>query len=114
MMLISPKIAANSANSSAMPRGALAAPPSGPDAQAFDNSPWPERTAKTGNEGYPPYNIELIGEDRYRITMAVAGFVQEDLDIQVEKQTLAVTGRRTAEWDKRPSSGPRSEIRNRQ
>lgn len=50
-----------------------------------------------GQPSYPPYNIELIGEDRYRITMAVAGFVQEDLDIQVERQTLAVTGRRTAD-----------------
>jgi len=43
---------------------------------------------------YPPYNIELVEEDRYRITMAVAGFVQDDLDIEVEKQTLTVTGNR--------------------
>ncbi|MBT7999864.1 MAG: heat-shock protein Hsp20, partial [Planktomarina temperata] len=33
-----------------------------------------ERTAKTGNEGYPPYNIEQTSENSYRITLAVAGF----------------------------------------
>ena len=41
---------------------------------------------------YPPYNIELIEEDNYRITMAVAGFLQDELDIQVEKQILTVSG----------------------
>lgn len=44
--------------------------------------------------GYPPYNIELVDEDSYRITMAVAGFVQNELDISVEKRTLTVTGRK--------------------
>lgn len=42
--------------------------------------------------GYPPYNIELLDQDEYRITMAVAGFVQDELDIQTEKQTLTVKG----------------------
>lgn len=41
---------------------------------------------------YPPYNIELVDDDSYRISMAVAGFIQEELDIQVEKQVLTVTG----------------------
>lgn len=41
---------------------------------------------------YPPYNIELIAEDRYRITMAVAGFSEENLDIESKKNTLIVTG----------------------
>ena len=50
---------------------------------------------------YPPYNIELVEEDRYRITMAVAGFVQDDLDIEVEKQTLTVTGNRQSDDDSR-------------
>ncbi len=50
---------------------------------------------------YPPYNIELVEEDRYRITMAVAGFVQDDLDIEVEKQTLTVTGNRQNDDDSR-------------
>ena len=46
---------------------------------------------------YPPYNIELVEDDCYRISMAVAGFVQEELDIQVEKQILTVTGLKPAE-----------------
>ncbi len=44
--------------------------------------------------GYPPYNIELLEKDSYRITMAVAGFTQEELDIQAEQQTLTVKGKR--------------------
>lgn len=43
---------------------------------------------------YPPYNIELLEKDKYRITMAVAGFVEDELDIQSEKQTLTVRGRK--------------------
>jgi len=42
---------------------------------------------------YPPYNIEVRGEDAYRITMAVAGFRDADLDISVENTSLTVTGR---------------------
>ena len=42
---------------------------------------------------YPPYNIEVRGEDAYRITMAVAGFGNDDLDITVENTSLTVTGR---------------------
>lgn len=44
------------------------------------------------SSGYPPYNIERLEKDQYRITMAVAGFVQDELDIQTEKQTLTVKG----------------------
>ena len=51
--------------------------------------------AKT-ETGYPPYNIEKIGEDRYRVTLAVAGFGREELDIIVEDNQLTVTGQ-TAE-----------------
>ena len=43
-----------------------------------------ERTAKTGNEGYPPYNIEQSSDTAYRITLAVAGFSDEDLSISLE------------------------------
>ncbi len=46
---------------------------------------------------YPPYNIELLDKDQYRITMAVAGFVQEDLDVQSEQQTLRVRGKKSDE-----------------
>ncbi len=43
---------------------------------------------------YPPYNIEKTGEDAYRITMAVAGFGEEDLDITVKEQSLIVSGKK--------------------
>ena len=43
--------------------------------------------------GYPPYNIEKTADDSYRITMAVAGFAPEDLDITLREGTLVVTGR---------------------
>jgi len=49
--------------------------------------------------GYPPYNIEKTGEDAYRISLAVAGFGEGDLNIEVNNQTLTVTAkkRETAE-----------------
>ncbi len=52
-----------------------------------------ERTAKTGNEGYPPFNIEQTSEDAYRITLAVAGFSEGDLSITVEDRQLVIRGR---------------------
>ncbi|MEJ6389577.1 Hsp20 family protein [Gymnodinialimonas ulvae] len=52
-----------------------------------------ERTAKSGNEGYPPYNIEQRGENAYRITLAVAGFAEEDLAITVEDRQLVIRGK---------------------
>jgi molecular chaperone IbpA len=42
---------------------------------------------------YPPYNIEKHGEDAYRITMAVAGFSQDELDVTVKENSLIVTGK---------------------
>ena len=44
--------------------------------------------------GYPPYNIELTGEDRYRISLAVAGFSADELDIEVKENVLTVTGKK--------------------
>jgi len=52
-----------------------------------------ERTAKTGNEGYPPYNIEQSSDTAYRITLAVAGFSDEDLSITLEDSQLVIRGR---------------------
>jgi HSP20 family molecular chaperone IbpA len=52
-----------------------------------------ERTAKSGAEGYPPYNIEAVSENAYRITLAVAGFREEDLAITVEDRQLVIRGR---------------------
>ena len=44
--------------------------------------------------GYPPYNIEKTGETAYRITLAVAGFGEDELSIEVKDQTLTVTARK--------------------
>ena len=52
-----------------------------------------ERTAKTGAEGYPPFNIEAKAESAYRITLAVAGFREEDMAITVEDRQLVIRGR---------------------
>jgi molecular chaperone IbpA len=46
---------------------------------------------------YPPYNIERTGENAYRITLAVAGFTQDELKIEVKEQTLSVAGEKAAE-----------------
>ncbi len=52
-----------------------------------------ERTAKTASEGYPPFNIEATSEHTYRITLAVAGFGEQDMAITVEDRQLVVRGR---------------------
>lgn len=52
-----------------------------------------ERTAKAGNEGYPPFNIEQTSDYSYRITLAVAGFAEQDLSITVEDRQLVIRGR---------------------
>ncbi|MGI3184465.1 Hsp20 family protein [Nioella aestuarii] len=52
-----------------------------------------ERTAKSGNDGYPPYNIEAKGENAFRITLAVAGFAENDLSITLEDRQLVIRGR---------------------
>ncbi len=51
-------------------------------------------------QSYPPYNIERLGENEYRITMAVAGFAEADLSIEVKESALTVAGKR-AEDDKK-------------
>ena len=51
-----------------------------------------ERTAKSGNDGYPPFNIEQTSDHSFRITLAVAGFAEEDLTITVEDSQLNVRG----------------------
>ena len=49
--------------------------------------------------GYPPYNIEVLEEDRYAITLAVAGFTQDDIDIDVEKGVLSVRGKKAEDTE---------------
>ena len=46
------------------------------------------------NAGYPPYNVEKSGDDKYQITLALAGFVREDLKIDVQEGTLTVSGKK--------------------
>ena len=58
-----------------------------------------ERVSKAAADGYPPYNIEQIGEDGLRITLAVAGFAESDLGIQLEDNQLVIRGKQ-AEDDK--------------
>ena len=52
-----------------------------------------DRVAKTSGEGYPPYNIEQIGDNGLRITLAVAGFSVDDLNVLVEDNQRVVRGR---------------------
>jgi molecular chaperone IbpA len=58
------------------------------------------RAEKT-TSGYPPYDIEVHGENNYAITLAVAGFEQSDLDIQVEKCVLRVRGKKAEDDQQR-------------
>lgn len=56
-----------------------------------------DSVAKASSDGYPPYNIEQIGESGLRITVAVAGFRRADLDIQVEDNQLLIRGKQPEE-----------------
>lgn len=60
-----------------------------------------ETARRTDPNGYPPYNIELTGEDHYRITMAVAGFSSDELDIEVHQNKLKVSGSKKADDEQR-------------
>jgi HSP20 family molecular chaperone IbpA len=53
-----------------------------------------ERAAKAASEGYPPYNVEDLGDGRLRITLAVAGFSPDQLQVTVEDRQLTVAGKR--------------------
>ena len=52
-----------------------------------------DRVNKTAAEGYPPYNIEQTGEHKLRITLAVAGFCDDDLSVNVEDNQLVIRGK---------------------
>lgn len=56
-------------------------------------------TSDATPSGYPPYNIEIVDDNRYEITLAVAGFSQDELDIQVEKGVLTVRGDKSVKDD---------------
>jgi molecular chaperone IbpA len=53
-----------------------------------------ENSRAAQGDNYPPFNIERISEDRYRVTLAVAGFRSEELDITAQQNLLQVTGRK--------------------
>ncbi|MBB3168074.1 Hsp20 family protein [Simiduia aestuariiviva] len=53
--------------------------------------------AESNQSSYPPYNIELLGEDAYRITMAVAGFAESEIEIKVDQGKLTVVGKKSVE-----------------
>jgi len=53
-----------------------------------------ERAAKAAAEGYPPYNVEELGEGRVRISLAVAGFTPSQLEVVLEDNQLSVAGKR--------------------
>ena len=59
-----------------------------------------DRVSKSSAEGYPPYNIEQTSEDGLRITLAVAGFSEADLSVQIEDNQLVIKGRQTDDEEK--------------
>jgi HSP20 family molecular chaperone IbpA len=59
-----------------------------------------ERTAKSAGDGYPPYNIEQTDGDRLRITLAVAGFNRDELNITVEENQLVIRGKQSENPDR--------------
>lgn len=56
-----------------------------------------EQLAKSNGEGYPPYNIEQVSDDGLRITLAVAGFFKDDLQITLEQNQLIIHGKQNEE-----------------
>jgi molecular chaperone IbpA len=58
---------------------------------------------------YPPYNVELLAEDQYRITMAIAGFSEQDIDIESKDNSLIIIGTKVAKAsaDTRENNSPR-------
>jgi len=60
-----------------------------------------DRVAKASADGYPPYNIEQLGEEQLRITLAVAGFSMEDLEVSIEDSQLTIRGRQAPDEGER-------------
>lgn len=58
-------------------------------------------SAEPTTSGYPPYNIEMLDDSRYAISLAVAGFAENELDIQVEKGVLTVRGNKNAKDERK-------------
>lgn len=60
-----------------------------------------DSVAKTSSNGYPPYNIEHLGDREMRISLAVAGFSPEDLEISLEDNQLTIQGRQSDDAESR-------------
>lgn len=60
-----------------------------------------DRLRKSGSDGYPPYNIEQVSQNGLRITLAVAGFTMNDLDVEIENNQLTIRGKQSDEDDGR-------------
>ena len=56
-----------------------------------------DRLTRSSTEGYPPYNVVHMGDERLRISLAVAGFDEDDLDVTVERNELHIRGRQVEE-----------------
>jgi molecular chaperone IbpA len=54
----------------------------------------------TGEDNYPPYNIERVGEDHFQISMALAGFTPDEVTVMAEQNVLSVEGRKTDKGDR--------------
>ena len=59
-----------------------------------------DRMRKSGADGYPPYNIEQIGDYGLRITLAVAGFSMDDLDVEIDQNQLTIRGKQQDERER--------------
>jgi len=59
-----------------------------------------DRVSKATADGYPPYNVEQIGENALRLTLAVAGFKPDELSVHIEDNQLVVRGKQTDETDR--------------
>lgn len=56
-----------------------------------------DQVRSTVNTGYPPYDLESVGDDRYRLSMAVAGFTSDNLEITIQDGVLTIEGRVSSE-----------------
>jgi len=59
-----------------------------------------DRVTKATADGYPPYNVEQIGDESLRLTLAVAGFKPEELSVQIEDNQLVIRGKQSDEADR--------------
>ena len=59
-----------------------------------------DRISKTASDGYPPYNVEQVDYQRLRITLAVAGFGAEELEVQIQDNQLVIRGKQQEDGDK--------------